>query len=134
MSFLRLLSHARRDPTRWTSAPTTHPILTLNVPGYGAFLMRPPPEFDYHEGRVEPRSDRVINGDLQVMIAPGTGRKRCQSIRVGIRTRSKLDLGPGRMGEEDVIFERKVEIRGGTVDVLWLEEGLQRCVSDYLKS
>jgi hypothetical protein len=38
------------------------------------------------------------------------------------------------MGEEDVIFERKVEIRGGTVDGLWLEEGLQRCVSDYLKS
>lgn len=54
------------------------------------------------------------------------GRKRVKAVRVGIKTVVIMDMGPDRKGEEDVIFERKVEVRGGTSDGLWLEEGMNR--------
>jgi len=37
-----------------------------------------------------------------------------------------LDMGPGRIGEEDTIFDRKVEIIGGNSEGLWLDEGMQK--------
>jgi len=68
----------------------------------------------------------MLHGDLETSLPEGSGRKRCKAIRVGLRTAISLDLGVGRMAEEDVIFERKVEIRGGRADGLVLEEGSQR--------
>ena len=47
---------------------------------------------------------------------PNLGRKRCKGIRVMLKTVIRLDLGPGRMGEEDTLFERKVEVIGGTAE------------------
>ena len=43
-----------------------------------------------------------------------------------MRTKIKLSLGQGRMDEEDVIFDRKVETIAGNAEGLWLEEGTQR--------
>jgi hypothetical protein len=50
---------------------------------------------------------------------------RCKSIRVGMRTKFKVELY-GRKKEEHEIFDRRVEIIGGTSDGVWLEEGAQR--------
>jgi len=63
-------------------------------------------------------------GRLEVFLPPGSGRRRVKSIRVGIRTISTLDLGQKRGKEEDVIFERMVELGEGTI----LEEGSQLSV------
>ena len=60
-------------------------------------------------------------GRLEVFLPPGSGRRRVKSIRVGIRTISTLDLGQKRGKEEDVIFERMVELGEGTI----LDEGSQ---------
>jgi len=50
----------------------------------------------------------------------------CRAIRVGMISKCILDMGPGRMGEEDTIFDRKVEIIGGNSEGLWLDEGMQK--------
>lgn len=73
-----------------------------------------------------PRNDQILHGEFEITLPPGAGRKRCRAIRVVMRTKIKLDLGPGRMGEEDTIFERKVEVLGGEGEGLWLDEGSQR--------
>lgn len=44
-----------------------------------------------------------------------------------MRTVSRFDFGKGRI-EEDVLYEGKVEVRGGTSEGMILEEDLQRYV------
>ena len=73
-----------------------------------------------------PRNDQILQGQFEISLPRGSGRKRCKAIRVGMRTMTKLDIGVGRMGEEDVIFERKVEEIAGISEALWLDEGTQR--------
>jgi hypothetical protein len=60
-------------------------------------------------------------GRLEIHLTPGSGRRKCQSIKVGIRTISTLDLGQKRGKEEDIVFERVVSLGEGTI----LEEGSQ---------
>jgi len=72
------------------------------------------------------RTDRESRGELEVEIPPGMGRVRVKAIRVGMRTETELTLGEGRVKEKDVIFERKVEVRGGNAEGIILEEGVQR--------
>ncbi|BEI83346.1 hypothetical protein CcaverHIS002_0312140 [Cutaneotrichosporon cavernicola] len=98
--------------------------LKLVVPNWGVMYL-PAPELPLADGEVPPRHDFPLNGELEVTLPPG-GSKRCKSIRVGLKTIITLDLGGKRRYEEDVLFERKVEIVSSTADGIWLEEGLQR--------
>ncbi len=77
-----------------------------------------------------PRDDKELHGQLEIYLPPGGGPRRCKAIRVQFRTTVKLDMGRGRMGgekkrEDEVIFERKVELRGVTAIGLCLDEGIQ---------
>lgn len=74
--------------------------------------------------------DKELHGQLEIYLPPGGGPRRCKAIRVQFRTTVKLDMGRGRMGgekkrEDEVIFERKVELRGVTAIGLCLDEGIQ---------
>jgi hypothetical protein len=100
--------------------------LKLVVPNWGVMYL-PAPEPPLAEGEAPPRNDFPFRGELEVTLPP-KGAKRCKSIRVGLKTVITLDLGQGRRFEEDVLFERKVEIISSTSDGIWLEEGLQRYV------
>lgn len=67
-----------------------------------------------------------MTGEVEVEMPIGFGRKRCRAVRVGFRTTISLDLGPGRMGEEDVLYDFKGDVLGGAAEGLWLEEGSQK--------
>lgn len=102
------------------------PTLHLNVPSYGAvFVNNTHPEPHPEDPTQQYRSDSDLRGELEVRMPQGCGRLRCQAIRVGIRTIFTLNL-PGRKKQEEVIFERKVEIIGGNHHGVVLEEGMQR--------
>jgi hypothetical protein len=73
-----------------------------------------------------PRVDKELFGDLEVFVPHEMGRQKCKAIRVGLRTSCRLDMARGGP-EEDVIWQGKVEVRGGTSDDgVILEPGLQR--------
>lgn len=97
----------------------------LFVPNWG-ILYLPAPEAPREDGDDVPRDDPMLSGDLVVTLPSGGGARRCQAIRVGLKTIIRLDLGQGRRREEDVLFERKVEIVSSTADGIWLSEGSQR--------
>lgn len=130
---LRLLSSSKVPSSSASnslsrSAPST-PVLALHVPSYGAVMMNPPedslnPSNSLYSQGI--RNDQILHGEFEVALPPGSGRKRCKAIRVGLRTTIKLDLGLGRMGEEDKIFDRKVEVIAGNSEGLWLDEGTQK--------
>ena len=71
-----------------------------------------------------PRTDKELWGDLEIELPAGMGRRRVKAVRIGVRTTCNLDMGRGK--KEDVIYEGKVEVRGGTSDGVILEEGLRR--------
>ncbi|TXT16037.1 hypothetical protein VHUM_00540 [Vanrija humicola] len=50
------------------------------------------------------------------------GPRRCRAIRVTLKSVCKLNMGPDRGWEEDVLFERQVEVKGAII----LHEGVQR--------
>lgn len=52
-------------------------------------------------------------------------RRKAHSISVGVQSVCRLHMGVQRGWEEDGIFERGVEILGGTEDGIWLEKGSQ---------
>lgn len=112
--------HPARPP------PTDGPIkLKLIVPNWGVMYL-PAPELQADgSDSTEPRDDHPLRGELEVTLPVG-GAKRCKSVRVGLRTMITLDMGAGRRFEEDVLFERKVEIISSTADGIWLNEGVQR--------
>lgn len=128
MSFLRLLSPrpAESSSSRTAASPIT---LALHVPSYDAIYLSSNPD-PLHErptpgDATAPTDDVPLRGELEVVVPDKLGRRRCRAITVGMKTVSRLDLGPGRMGEEDTIFERKVEIIAGDADGIWLEPGRQ---------
>jgi hypothetical protein len=128
MSFLRLLSPrpTESSSSRTAASPIT---LALHVPSYGAIYLSSNPD-PLHERSAPgdasaPADDVPLRGELEVVVPDKLGRRRCKAITVGMKTVSRLDLGPGRMGEEDTIFERKVEIIAGDADGIWLEPGRQ---------
>ncbi|GMK53506.1 hypothetical protein CspeluHIS016_0100920 [Cutaneotrichosporon spelunceum] len=131
MSMLRFLAGGGakgKMPARSSAATATsydsQIKLKLVVPNWGVMYL-PAPEQPLADTEAPPRNDFQLNGELEVTLPPG-GAKRCKSIRVGLKTVMTLDLGPKRRFQEDVLFERKVEIVSGTADGVWLEEGLQR--------
>lgn len=88
--------------------------------------MKPPDDPLWPHARSEgPRDDQLLSGMLEIQVPAGASR-RCRSVRVGVRTKSRLNMGQGRGWEEDVIFERKVEMMGGNSDGILLDEGVQR--------
>jgi hypothetical protein len=112
MSVLRLLSPSRTASSSRLSPAV--PTLNLHVPQYGAIFMT-------RAENVNEPDDFLFRGELDITLPLG-GRKKVSSISVTLRTVVKLDIGPLRRGEEDVLFERKVDISGDQ----WLEEGIQR--------
>jgi hypothetical protein len=99
--------------------------MKLVVPNWG-ILYLPRPEAPRDDGLDIPRDDPMLNGELVLTLPANGGPKRCKSIRVALKTIITLDLGQGRRHEEDVLFERKVEIISSTSDGIWLSEGSQR--------
>jgi hypothetical protein len=107
MSVLRLLT-----PSFITTSPT--PTLTLHVPAYGVlYLTRFAPEW----------SSNTLRGELEINV-PAGARRRCRSIKVGLKTCCRLLVG--EKWEEDVIFERDSEHRAGNGEGIWLEEGVTK--------
>jgi hypothetical protein len=135
MSFVRLLSPSRavraQSPSSVASSSSpapkaAKPTLSLHVPGYGAIIATQS-EPNPLDPSTTPTYDLDLRGELEIRMPPGTGHMRCKSIRVGIRTRLEVAI-KGRKKEEHVIFDRRVEIIGGTSEGVWLEEGSQRYV------
>jgi hypothetical protein len=129
MSVLRLLSPATgvsASPSPTRRAKEDDVRLALRVEGYGTVFI-PPPDDPLWPAAISdrPRDDHLLRGELDAYIPPG-GRRRCKAIRVGVQTLARLNMGPTRGWEEDVIFERKCEMLSGTSEGLWLEEGIQR--------
>lgn len=73
----------------------------------------------------EPRTDVEFHGDLEVIIPPYSGPRRCRSIIVGIRTKYVIDARHGRAREEGILYESKVELLGSAEGVR-LDVGSQR--------
>lgn len=90
--------------------------------------MKPPDDPLWPHARSDgPRDDQLLSGILEIHV-PRNGQRRCKSVRVGVRTKSRLNMGGSRGWEEDTIFERKVEMMGGNADGILLDEGIQRYV------
>ena len=70
----------------------------------------------------------LFNGLVEVVIPPGA-KRRCKSVRVGVRTKASLKMTSERGWEHDTIFERRVELLGGDAEGMLLDEGVQRYVS-----
>ena len=139
MSFLRILAankgssstkHASSSSSGSASQKMAFaPILALHIPSYGAIMMNPPGDPLNPQNPLDrdgPRNDQILHGELEISLSRGCGRKRYKTIRVGLRTITELDVGVGRMGEEDIIFERKVEEIAGDLEARWLDESTQR--------
>lgn len=118
MSFLRLLPTLRSNSYR-----REDPTLSLHVDSYGAlYLTRNVAPFGPHDleaGYVN--APFSLKGQLRIKVPDGYGRCRCLSIKVGLRTVCRLDMGPERGWEEDVIFPRE-EVLADEAGV-WIEEG-----------
>ena len=137
MSVMRLLNHTKQTMSASAGripTPTGHHSnrdiqLVLDVPGYGGVhLRRPEPEET--RGLEGQHTNAFLRGILRVSIPIGCGRKRVKGIRVYLRTVSIIDMGTGRHHEEDVLFERGVDIaaegqNGAEDDGIWLDEGTQ---------
>lgn len=101
----------------------------IHLPTFGTIFMKPPddPLWPHARSEESPRDDQLLSGVLEIHVpltSSGVGR-RCKSVRVGIRTIVRLNMGSGRGWEEDVIFERRVEMLGGNSDGITLHEGVQ---------
>lgn len=66
--------------------------------------------------------DSELSGELEVDVPRGMGRRRCRAIRMTLKNTCRLNMGPARMWEEDVLFERTIEVKGAII----LQEGVQR--------
>lgn len=121
MSVLRYLSQPKGAKLPRTASDT--PTLTLRVPNYGILFVPVPdqPSSNAFEDS-KPREDHVLTGELEVQLRDA---RRVKRIRVGLKTVMIADFG-GKKLDEDVLFERKVEMIGGNADGLWLPSGSQK--------
>lgn len=103
--------------------------IQINVPSYGGVFMT-----CYHPDvpaalggstEIPDNLERDLRGELEIDVPKGMGRKRCRAIRLTLRNICRLNMGPGRGWEEDVLFQRTIEVKGAII----LEEGVQRWVS-----
>lgn len=92
----------------------------------GVAMVKPPRRLELHPledgGREPPTEDTVVTGALEVIMKE---RRRCVAISVGVQMVCRLHLGVERGWEEDGVFERGVEILGGSAEGIWLEKGSQ---------
>jgi hypothetical protein len=86
--------------------------LIVHLPADGLVHLQPPPDTDHPTDRPG-EYDHILRNDLEV-IAPTTWSDRVESISVGLQALSKLNLGAGREGEVDVLFERWITLFGDT--------------------
>lgn len=70
---------------------------------------------------VQPREDVLLSGEVQIFVPPGMGVLHYQSLEVSLRTQLRVDMGPSRMGEKDLLQKTTVKFDKG-IDV---NEGLQ---------
>lgn len=134
MSLLRLLSPSRAGSPSVRRSKLPSPAesgeisLTLRVPSFACIYMTPPddPLWPFAVTPDLPRDDQLVSGELDIVVPPGSGRRRCKAIRVTYRSVARLNMGPMRGWEEDVIFERKCELVCGTSEGIILGEGLSR--------
>lgn len=122
-------SSTSRDPKTSRDAKAgASPTLYIHVVNFGIIFLEPPEREGRHPAQgqsdPEPRDDVMLHGELEVRVP--SGPLRCKAVRVGLRTTINLDMGQGRKGEEDILFERKVEIIGATSDGIYLAQGNQR--------
>lgn len=66
--------------------------------------------------------ERELSGELEIDVPRGMGTKRCRAIRMTLRNICRLNMGHIRGWEEDLLFERTIEVKGAII----LEEGVQR--------
>ncbi|TXT14018.1 uncharacterized protein COLE_00211 [Cutaneotrichosporon oleaginosum] len=120
------LRNQSRGGSRTTSPSRRGPRIYINVPSYGGvFMTRPAPDQDH--GQVSTPADidhrgRELHGEVEIDLPRGTGRRRCRAVRVTLRNVSRLYMGQERGWEEDVLFERALEVKGAII----LEEGVTR--------
>lgn len=121
--------------TTWETSDTfspagasIRPVLDLEVPLCGLVFMNAPEDARMHAQQHGGPAlyDHLLHGVLQIALPPGT-RSRCRSVKVGFRVIVILDMGPDRLREEDVIFERKVVIQPEADEGIILET-VQKCV------
>lgn len=118
MAILKLFSASSSrspSPASFQAVKITHHVHAFG----GIYLPSPSADSAVHQPEIP------YGGRLEVHLAPDSGRRRCKSITVGIRTIATLDMGQKRGKEEDVVFERIVTLGEGTI----LEEGSQLYVS-----
>jgi hypothetical protein len=121
---LRLLGGSKGSSS--SSSSSKIPTVSIHVPAFGGIFLDAPTESGGPDDYVAPDREYRMIGEIEVEIPLGFGRKRCRGVKVGYRSTINLDLGPGRMGEEDILFDRRGEVLGGSMEGLWLEEGSQK--------
>jgi hypothetical protein len=115
MSVLRLLTPS------FIAHPSPTPTLTLHVPAYGVLYLTRPSQSS--SSWAESSTSNTLRGELEINV-PSGNRKRCRSIKVGLKTVCRLLLV--ERWEEDVIFERDSVHQAGNGEGIWLEEGITK--------
>lgn len=110
LPFLRKAVITDRQEIGISQAYKPSPILQLivHLPANGLIHLQPPLDASHPASRPG-EYDHILSGDLEV-IAPATWSDRVESISVGLRALSRLNLGPGREEEVDVLFERCITL------------------------
>lgn len=117
------LKNQARGASRTASPSRKGPRIYINVPSYGGvFMTRVAHDSDGSAGYSEDHAGRELSGEIEIDLPRGTGRRRCRAIRVRLCNVSRLYMGPDRGWEEDVLFERTLEVKGAII----LEEGVSR--------
>lgn len=117
------LRNQQRGASR-TASPSRRstPRIYINVPSYGGVFMTRAADAADTDQRTVDHAGRELSGEIEIDIPRGSGRRRCRAIRVTLRNVAKLYMGPDRGWEEDVLFERTLEVKGAII----LEEGVSR--------
>jgi hypothetical protein len=132
---LRFLGGGARSSSR-SGSPSRAPKrvrIQINVPSYGGvFMTKRRVDADVEAANIDDTGvdpdgpvmyiERELRGELEIDVPKGMGQKRCRAIRLTLRNICRLNMGPVRGWEEDVLFERTIEVKGAII----LEEGVQR--------
>jgi hypothetical protein len=132
MSLFRLLSPSRQASTSTsrTTPNQLNPTLRLWAPNYGTIYLEAPPipsPLDPPEA-IKPQNDYMLSGHLDIDLPQHVKRARFKAVRVVFVTFMVNDKLPDKQREQDIIFERKVEIIAGNAEGLYLEKHSSRWV------
>jgi hypothetical protein len=127
MSLLRLLSPSRQ--LALSSSTTLTPSLSLWVPNYGTIYLESSPTDNSNSNsihEVQPQNDYMLSGHLDIKLPDHVSRARVRAVRVVFVTIMMNDKTPSGVKEQDVVFERKVEMIAGNAEGLFLEKHSSR--------